>query len=112
MWPRIVSVAAVIVNVKRSFSPDFTGTASHRPALSSFGMHETWRRRVERARELAAADSASRSLLAFYGTLLRAQTDLHDALRARRDWRASGALDCDLPIFRDELPSVLRTIMH
>src|SRR5437016_2138014 len=48
-------------------------------------MHETWRRRVERSRELAAADNASRSLLAFYGTLLRAQTDLHDALRSRRD---------------------------
>src|SRR5437764_4017009 len=75
-------------------------------------MHETWRRRVERARELAAADNASRSLLAFYGTLLRAQADLHDALRAPRDWRASGALDCDLPIFRGELPAVLRTIMH
>jgi len=75
-------------------------------------MHETWRRRVERAQELAAADNPSKSLLVFYGTLLSAQANLYDALRARHGWRASGALDFDLPIFRVELASVLRAVMH
>jgi FdhE protein len=75
-------------------------------------MPETWRRRVQRAQDLAAGDHPSKSLLAFYATLLDAQAALSDGLRARFRRPPSGAIGDDLPIFHLELPLVLQTVVH
>jgi formate dehydrogenase accessory protein FdhE len=73
-------------------------------------IRDTWQRRLQRAEELSAADTASRSLVAFYAALLRVQGELYDHLSTRSNWRPSGALDCDLPTFRSQLPLVLRAV--
>ena len=73
-------------------------------------VRETWRRRLQRAEDLSADDTASRPLVAFYAALLRVQGELYDHLSARSDWRPSGALDCDLPTFRSQLPRVVRAV--
>jgi FdhE protein len=73
-------------------------------------MRETWRRRLQRAEELSAADTASVSLVAFYAALLRAQSDLYDQLSTLTGWRVTGNLDSDLPVLRPRLPGVLRAV--
>jgi FdhE protein len=73
-------------------------------------MPETWRRRIQRAQELSGADHPTRSLIAFYITVLEAQADLHNALQTRRNWTPSGALERDLPFFHDALPSTIRAM--
>jgi Uncharacterized protein involved in formate dehydrogenase formation len=75
-------------------------------------MRETWRRRLQRAEELSAADTASSSLVAFYAALLRVQGDLYDHVSTLSSWRPSGAIDCDLPAFRPQLPMVLRAVAN
>jgi formate dehydrogenase accessory protein FdhE len=75
-------------------------------------MRETWRRRLQRAEDLSAADIASMSLVAFYAALLRAQGGLYDHLSALHDWRPSGNLDSDLPKLQPHLPSVLRAVAN
>jgi len=72
-------------------------------------MRETWRRRLQRAEDLAEADTASMSLIAFYAVLLRAQGDLYDRLSIL-DSRPSGSLDSDLPALQPHLPPVLRAV--
>ena len=73
-------------------------------------MRETWRRRLQRAEDLSAADTAASPLVAFYAALLRAQGELYDHLSTRSNWRPSGALDSDLPAFRSRLPRVLQAV--
>jgi FdhE protein len=73
-------------------------------------MRDTWRRRLQRAEELSAANAASSSLVTFYAALLRVQGELYEHLRTRSNWCPSGALDCDLPAFRSQLPPLLRAV--
>lgn len=75
-------------------------------------MRETWRRRVQRAEELSAVDSASNSLIAFYAALLRVQEDLYEHLSTLSNWQPTGTLDCDLPAFRARLPPILRAVAN
>jgi FdhE protein len=73
-------------------------------------MRETWRRRLQRAEDLAAVDTASRALIAFYAAVLREQGGLHDRLSTRAGWRPSGDLASDLPVLRPHLPAALRAV--
>jgi formate dehydrogenase maturation protein FdhE len=73
-------------------------------------MRETWRRRVQRADQLSTADTTSRTLVAFYAALLRAQADVYDHLTAAGSWQPSGALESDLSSLRPQLPKILRAV--
>src|SRR5881296_309363 len=73
-------------------------------------MRDTWQHRIQRAEHLAADGSASVPLVTFYAALLSVQEDLYNQLNALSNWRPSGALDHDLPVFQRQLPAVLRAI--
>jgi FdhE protein len=73
---------------------------------------ETWRRRVQRAVELAAVDTPSRALVVFYAALLRAQGDLYDRLSTRSDWRPRGRVDHDSAELRPHVAIVLRGVAN
>jgi formate dehydrogenase maturation protein FdhE len=73
-------------------------------------MRETWRRRVQRAEQLSAADTTSRTLVAFYAALLRAQRDVHDELSTSGSWHPSGDLESDLPALRPQLAKLLSAV--
>jgi FdhE protein len=60
-------------------------------------MANFWDKQIDRADELAAEPSGSKELLAFYAQLLRAQQQIYESLRSRRDWLPSGDLEIDLP---------------
>lgn len=75
-------------------------------------MRETWRRRVQRAEDLSAVESASSTLVAFYAQLLRAQGDVYDHLNTLAGWRASGNMESDLPALQPCLPAVLRAVAN
>jgi FdhE protein len=60
-------------------------------------MSNFWDKQIDRADELAAEPSGSKELLAFYAQLLRAQQQIYESLRSRRDWLPSGDLEIDLP---------------
>src|ERR1700730_2108107 len=75
-------------------------------------MRETWRRRVQRAEDLSAVDTASTSLVAVYAVLLRLQGDLYDYLNTVLGWRPSGDLDSDLPALQPRLSAVLRGVAN
>jgi len=69
-----------------------------------------WDKQIGRADELAAQSSGSRELLAFYAQLLRAQKEAYEFFRSRKDWLASGDLERDLPVIREALPALLKTV--
>jgi len=73
-------------------------------------MRETWRRRVERAEQLSAADTTSRSLIAFYAALLRAQAAVHAQLTTAASWQPSGDLESDLSALRPHLAKILSAV--
>jgi FdhE protein len=60
-------------------------------------MANFWDKQIDRADEQAAEASGSKELLAFYAQLLRAQQQIYESLRSRRDWLPSGDLEIDLP---------------
>lgn len=69
-----------------------------------------WDKQIERAEQLAAQASGSRELLSFYAQLLRAQKEIYEFLRSRKDWLPSGDLERDLPVVREALPRLLKTV--
>lgn len=71
-------------------------------------MKETWEKRIDRAEQLARDSGEAASLLKFYAGLLRAQRQISESLRARH---LSGELEHDLPLVRDPVPNLLRTVM-
>jgi FdhE protein len=73
-------------------------------------MKETWDSFITRAESLATERPESRELLTFYSALLRAQKEVYEYLRSRKDWLPSGALDLDLPALVVMLPSLLKTV--
>jgi formate dehydrogenase accessory protein FdhE len=75
-------------------------------------MRDTWRHRLQRAEQLAADGSASVPLVTFYAAVLRVQGDLYNDFSTVPEWRPSGALDHDLPMFRHQLPAVLRAVAN
>ena len=56
-----------------------------------------WDKLIERADYLAGESSGSKELLAFYAQLLRAQKEIYESLRSRKNWLPSGDLESDLP---------------
>lgn len=69
-----------------------------------------WDKQIQRADQLSAQSGGSKELLAFYAQLLRAQKDIYEFLRSRRDWLPSGDLERDLPVARDALAGLLKTV--
>ncbi|HXR99485.1 MAG TPA: formate dehydrogenase accessory protein FdhE [Pyrinomonadaceae bacterium] len=61
-------------------------------------MSNFWDKQIERADLLATESSGSKELLTFYAQLLRAQAQIYDSFRSRRDWLPSGDLETDLPV--------------
>ena len=74
-------------------------------------MRETWRRRVQRADQLSAADTPSRTLVAFYAALLRAQANVYDQLTTAGSWQPSGNLESDLSALRPQLAKILDAVV-
>src|SRR4051812_1653736 len=73
-------------------------------------MAEWWDKQIKRADELSAQASGARELLVFYSHLLRAQKEIYESLRGRRDWLPSGELETDLPAIRGTWPTLLKSI--
>lgn len=73
-------------------------------------MSEWWDKQIDRADRLIPKANGSKELLKFYAQLLRAQRDIHEFLRSRKNWLPSGDLEVDLPILNDALPAFLRVI--
>ena len=69
-----------------------------------------WDKQIRRADDLIPKANGSKELLTFYAQLLRAQRDIHEFLRSRKDWLPSGDLEVDLPILNDALPAFLRVV--
>src|SRR5215208_7849353 len=69
-----------------------------------------WQKQIDRADQLALQLSGSSELLAFYAQLLRAQSEIYEFLRSRKDWLPSGDVARDLPIIREALPGLLKTV--
>jgi formate dehydrogenase accessory protein FdhE len=73
-------------------------------------MGEWWDKQIRRADNLIPKANGSKELLTFYAQLLRAQRDIYEFLRRRKDWLPSGNLAVDLPILIDALPAFLRVV--
>ena len=73
-------------------------------------MSEWWDQQIERADYLAPRANGSKELLNFYAHLLRAQKDLYQFLRCRKNWLPSGRLEHDLAIVSQALPGFLSVI--
>ena|SRR3989441_3220687 len=69
-----------------------------------------WDKQIQRADLLAAQSGGARELLAFYAQLLRAQKEIYEFLRSRKDWLPSGDVERDLPVILEALPVLLKTV--
>jgi FdhE protein len=77
---------------------------------SSAKLKNSWDGLIRRAEHLAAEGDATRELLTFYAELLRAQREIYESLRSRKDWLPSGMLEDDLPVVRVMMPELLRAV--
>jgi len=73
-------------------------------------MPDFWNKQIERADYLAEQASGSKELLTFYAQLLRAQKEIYESLRSRRDWLPSGDLESDLPMLQSLTNGLLETV--
>src|SRR6266566_3484271 len=73
-------------------------------------MSEWWKKQIHRADYLVQKANGSKELLNFYAHLLRAQKDISEFLRSRKDWLPSGELESDLPVLWDALPAFLKVV--
>jgi formate dehydrogenase accessory protein FdhE len=73
-------------------------------------MTDWWKNQIQRADDLAARANGSKELLAFYAHLLRAQKDIYEFLRSRKEWLPSGELEADLPMLSETLQAFLKVI--
>jgi FdhE protein len=69
-----------------------------------------WPKQISRASELARTSGGTNELLVFYAQLLRAQSEVYQFLLNQRDWRPSGELETDLPVFRSTFATILKTV--
>jgi FdhE protein len=67
---------------------------------------------VQRAADLSAIETPSRTLLVFYAALLRAQRDLYDHLRTCPEWAPRGTPERDVAQFRPQLAAVLSAVAN
>jgi len=75
-------------------------------------MSNFWDKQIERADHLATQSSGSKELLTFYAQLLRAQAQIYDFFRSRRDWLPSGDLEADLPVVRSSSTGLLEAVVQ
>src|ERR1041385_2287784 len=73
-------------------------------------MSNFWDKQIERADRLAAEATGTKELLTFYAQLLRAQRDVYEFLRSRRDWLPSGDLESDLPVVQSSMTRLLECV--
>jgi FdhE protein len=69
-----------------------------------------WNKQIDRANELAAESSGSRELLSFYVQLLRAQSEIYESFRSRRDWLPSGDLGNDVAVVQASMTELLECV--
>jgi len=70
-----------------------------------------WSKQIERADYLAGEASGSKELLIFYARLLRAQEEIYESFRSRRDWLPAGDLESDLPVVQSSMAALLETVV-
>lgn len=73
-------------------------------------MPSFWDKQIERADHLAAESSGSKELLTFYAQLLRAQKEIYEALRGRKDWLPSGDLESDVVVIQASMSGLLERV--
>ena len=73
-------------------------------------MTNFWSKQIERADYLAAESSGTKELLTFYAQLLRAQKDVYESLRGRKDWLPSGDLEIDLHAVLSAMNGLLQRV--
>lgn len=73
-------------------------------------MVDWWEKQIDRAGNLAAASQGSRDLLVFYRHLLESQKEIYEFLRDHDGGTPSGDLKSDLPVIREGLPALLKTV--
>ncbi|HEY8412941.1 MAG TPA: formate dehydrogenase accessory protein FdhE [Pyrinomonadaceae bacterium] len=73
-------------------------------------MSAFWDKQIERADYLSAQSSGSKELLAFYAQLLRAQKNVYESFRSRKNWLPSGDLERDLDVVMSSTPGLLQTV--
>jgi formate dehydrogenase accessory protein FdhE len=73
-------------------------------------MNNWWNAQILRADQLAAQPNGSVELLIFYAQLLRAQKEIYEFLRSRKDWHPSGNLETDLPVISRVMPGFLKQV--
>ena len=69
-----------------------------------------WDKQIERADYLAGESSGSKELLAFYAQLLRAQKEIYESFRRRKNWLPAGDLESDLPVVQSLAAGLLETV--
>ena len=69
-----------------------------------------WNKQIDRANELAAESSGSQELLVFYGQLLRAQSEIYESFRSRKDWLPSGELENDVAVVQASMMGLLECV--
>src|SRR2546430_11150750 len=73
-------------------------------------MTQFWDKQIQRADHLAKQSSGSSELLAFYAQLLRAQKEIYEFLRSRKDWLPSGDLEGDVSAIHHSLAFLFKTV--
>jgi FdhE protein len=73
-------------------------------------MSTFWNKQMARADYLASESSGSKELLMFYAQLLRAQAEIYESFRSRRDWLPSGDLEADLPVVRSATSGLMKSV--
>lgn len=69
-----------------------------------------WNKQIVRADYLAAESSGSKELLTFYAQLLRAQEEIYDSLRSRKNWLPCGDLETDMSVIEPSMAGLLKTV--
>lgn len=73
-------------------------------------MTEWWDKQITRADQLVPQANGSKQLLTFYAQLLRAQKDVYEFLRSRKDWLPSGDVERDWPVLGEVWPPFLKVV--
>src|SRR5215510_6542536 len=71
-----------------------------------------WNKQIDRADYLAANASGSKELLTFYAQLLRAQAEIYESFRSRKDWLPSGDLQGDLTVVQSSMIGLLECVVR
>lgn len=75
-------------------------------------MSSFWDNQIDRADYLAEQSSGAKELLTFYSHLLRAQKDIYESFRSRKEWLPSGDLENDLPVIQPTLNGLLQCVVR